>query len=73
MPRHKKLRYIEVGVDDMRRLLGSSYHLVSIDTDAAVAFLELEIDEGFVALGINRGVAEQLVEVLTMFLAEKPD
>ncbi|MDB5531593.1 MAG: hypothetical protein JWR51_4696 [Devosia sp.] len=63
---------LHLGVEYPVRLFGSSYRLVSLEP--LTAYLELETEfEGFIALGINRGVAEQLQEVLAMFLAEKPD
>lgn len=68
MPRKK---FIEVGVDKPVLILESSYHLVSLEP--LVGYLELELDNGFVAVGMNRAVAEQLREVVDMFLAEKPE
>lgn len=67
----KKLKWSEVGTDAPRRLLLSTYRLVSLEP--LTGYLELEVDEGFVAIGMNRGVAEQLREVIDMFLNEKLD
>lgn len=62
---------VRVGIDGPVRILESSYHLISIEP--LVGVLECDVDNGFVALSMNRAVALQLREVLDMFLAEKLD
>ncbi len=68
MPRKKR---VEVGVDGPVRIHETSYHLISLEP--LVGVLEFDVDNGFVALGMNRAVAEQLRDVIAMFLAEKLD
>lgn len=63
---------VRVGVDGPVKILQSSYHLISLEP--LVGVLEFDVDDGgFVALAMNRAVAEQLREVVDMFLSEKPD